>query len=123
MSKINDSNWDHRGASNWGIVVRCENLVGDRLVYLDHNRDTDGGWVIRDFIVGDRLDNEHSTLSLDDIVKDADKDESPPWWNVEREAEWRDYLKTRTIAVLQLHDRPLSTVRPNRPTDGWRKLP
>jgi hypothetical protein len=115
------SNYDHRGGHNWGIVVRCRNLVGNRLVYLDHNRET-RGWVIRDFIVGLRLDNEHSQLSIEAIEEEADMDEFPPWLNVAHEPEWRDYLTARTNAVLRLHDHPISTDT-NKAAGTWLRLP
>jgi hypothetical protein len=119
---VKHDNYDHKGGNNYGIVVRCPTLVGDRLVYFDHNR-AGHGWVIRDFIVGERLDNDHSDLSVADIEADAVHDEPSPWLNVECEKEWGVYLSTRTNAVLRLHERPISTVSPNRPTDRWRKLP
>ena len=45
---IDAQNYNHRGAGNYGIVVRCPRIVGDRLVYFDHNAKR-GTWVIRDF--------------------------------------------------------------------------
>ena len=119
---VNESNYDDRGNDNFGIVVRCPTLVGNRLVYFNHNRKTQG-WVIRDFIVGQKLDKETSRLSVKDIEADVDYDEFPPWLNVSREAEWRDYLRARTNAVLRLHNDPLSTVLPNGQSGKWRDLP
>ena len=50
---VSPNNYDHRGGGNYGIVVRCPNIVAhDRLVYFDHNRDR-GSWVIRDLITGE----------------------------------------------------------------------
>jgi hypothetical protein len=40
---VNESNWDHRGHDNYGIVVRCPTLIDERLVYLDHNRVSPSG--------------------------------------------------------------------------------
>jgi hypothetical protein len=114
--------YDHRGGFNWGIVVRLRNLVGNRLVYFDYNSETQG-WVIRDFIVGRKLDHENSSLSIKNIEEDADMDEFPPWLNVHTEAaEWEVYLKNRTIAVLGLHNHPISTDSPNRAADKWLPL-
>jgi hypothetical protein len=100
---VNPSNYDHRGGGNYGIVLRCPNIVAnDRLVYFDHNRDR-GSWVIRDFIVGQRLDNSHSTLTVAEIEADATYDEFPVWCNVEvSPAEWITYLMLRTTAVLRV---------------------
>ena len=81
---VNRKNYDPRslvnrtnpkGVENLGIVVRCPTLVGNRLVYFDYNH-VGQGWVIRDFITGWKLDNEHSSLSVDNI--EADVDYRPP---------------------------------------------
>jgi hypothetical protein len=121
----NKSNWDHRGESNYGIVVRCPSLVGNRLVYLDHNQKTDG-WVIRDFLAGRKLNKVNSLLSIQDIEKDVDYDEFPPWLSVTDDAaKWQNYLKVRTYAVLRPHNDPFSnndpffTVPPN---PAWEDL-
>ena len=120
---VNHSNYDHRGRGNYGIVIRCPNLVGDRLVYFDYNNDSEH-WVIRDFIAGQKLDNAHSLLSVADIEADAVGDEFPPWLDVKRDAvEWQFYLRTRTNAVLRLRLSGPSTVLPNRPSDTWLPLP
>jgi hypothetical protein len=120
---VNHNNYDPRGGLNLGIVARLPTLVGNRLVYFDHNAETKS-WVIRDFIGQRKLDNWHSQLSITDIERDADMDEIPPWLNAELEADkWRDYLGLRTTAVLKLHDKPISTDLPNRPTDNWLSLP
>ncbi len=122
---VNKSNWDHRGENNYGIIVRCPTVVGNRLVYLDHNRKTDG-WVIRDFITERKLDKENSRLSIQDIEKDVDYDEFPPWLSVTDDAaKWQNYLKVRTSAVLRRHNDPFSnndpffTVPPN---PAWEDL-
>jgi hypothetical protein len=120
---VDQNNYDNRGGDNLGIVVRCLNIVGNRLVYFDHNR-WSGGWVIRDFLLGLRLDNQHSVLAVQEIEADADYDEFPPWLNVGHEArEWHDYLKTRTNAVLKLRNDPISKSPPNPASGTWRKLP
>lgn len=60
---------------NYGIVVRLPQIVADdRLVYFDHNK-TRGSWVIRDFVGGRRLDNDHSTCTVPQIEADATYDE------------------------------------------------
>jgi hypothetical protein len=77
---VNPSNYNHRGGGNYGIVLRCPNIVAnDRLVYFDHNRDR-GSWVIRD---------SHSALTVAQIEADATYDEFPVWCNAEvSPAEW-----------------------------------
>lgn len=120
---VNSSNYDHRGGGNYGIVVRCPNIVAhDRLVYFDHNNDR-GSWVIRDFITGHRLDNDHSALTVADIEADATYDEFPPWCNVEvSPADWRTYLALRTTAVSRLRA-PLGSVSAVNPQSGnWQPL-
>lgn len=58
-------------------------------MYFDYNDDRKS-WVIRDFIMGRKLDNHHSRLSVADIEADAVEDEFPPWLNVTDDAEeWR----------------------------------
>src|ERR1035441_3984108 len=99
---VNQSNYDHRGGGNYGTVVRCPTLVGDRLVYFDFNNDRQT-WVIRDFITRLKLDDEHSPLTVLEIEADAVNDEFPPWLDVRRDAaEWQVYLRGRTNAVLRL---------------------
>jgi len=98
---IAEPNYSHRGGGNYGIVVRCPNLIADRLVYFDHNRER-GSWVVRDFLTSHRLDNEHSPLTVAQIEGDATYDEHPPWCNVEnRPDDWTTYLRLRTTAVFR----------------------
>lgn len=117
---VNSANYNHRGGGNFGIVLRCPLIVGpDRLVYFDHNKDR-GTWVIRDFISWQRLDNLHSSLSVDQIEQDATYDEFPIWCNAEENPEdWRTYLTFRTTAVLRLKQPPRSLVAPNPRSGEW----
>lgn len=120
---VNANNYDHRGGGNYGIVLRLPCLVADdRLVYFDHNRDR-GSWVIRDFIMGLRLDDNHSELGVAQIEADAIYDEFPTWCNVEvNPVDWRTYLTHRTTAVFKLR-RPLGpTVPPNTRSGTWLPL-
>lgn len=120
---VNQNNYNHRGGGNFGIVLRCPNVVAnDHLVYFDHNRDR-GSWVIRDFIAGERLDNDHSGLSVIDIEADATYDEFPAWCNVEVDpASWLQYLTLRSTAVLRLKGPLRHTSVPNRTSGGWQPL-
>jgi hypothetical protein len=97
-------------------------VADDRLVYFDHNRDR-GSWVIRDFIMGLRLDDNHSELGVAQIEADAIYDEFPTWCNVEvNPVDWRTYLTHRTTAVFKLR-RPLGpTVPPNTRSGTWLPL-
>src|SRR4051812_44667319 len=99
---VNQNNQNHRGGGNYGIVLRCPNVVAeDRLIYFDFNRKR-RTWVIRDFINNQRLDNLHSPLTVAQIEADATYDEFPTWCNAERNpADWRTYLSLRTTAVLR----------------------
>lgn len=117
---VNPNNYDHRGAGNYGIVVRCPTIVGDRLVYFDHNRQR-GSWVIRDFITRHQLSNNESTLTVAQIEADANQDEFPPWFNAINIAEWEVYLRLRTTAVFQLRANP-STATPNRASGSWQPI-
>jgi hypothetical protein len=112
---VNQNNYNHRGGGNFGIVLRCPNVVAnDHFVYFDYNRDR-GSWVIRDFIAGERLDNNHSALSVTDIEADATYDEFPAWCNVEIDpATWQQYLTLRSTAVLRLSGPLRQTNAPNR---------
>jgi hypothetical protein len=119
---VNQTNYDSRGGGDYGIVVRCPNLVGDRLVYFDFN-DARQSWVIRDFVAGVRLDNEHSPLTIKDIEADAVDDEFPPWFDVRRDAaEWKAYLRGRTMAALRLRGAPISITAASRVSDTWLPL-
>jgi hypothetical protein len=122
---INKDHWDHRGQNNWGVVIYCPNLIGDRFVYLDHNRTT-GNWVLRDFIKGERLNRDDSQMTMNDFLKGAatgGHSEAPPWLNAERDIkEWKTYLSDRTQAALKLHDDPISEDRPIQATNGWELL-
>src|SRR5579864_1452704 len=109
---LNPGNYDHRGGGNYGIVVLCPNIVAaDRLVYFDHNKDR-GSWVIRDFVAGHRLDDQHSGLTVAQIEQDATYDEFPAWLNAEQNpVDWRTYLMLRTTAVLRVR----GPIRPGTP--------
>jgi hypothetical protein len=120
---MSPANYDHRGAGNYGIVLRCPTLVADdHLVYFDYNRDR-GTWVIRDFIAGRRLDNGHSPLTVAQIVADATYDEFPAWCNAEKNpADWKTYLTLRTTAVLRLSG-PLRQIGTPNPGSGtWQDI-
>lgn len=99
---VQADNYNHRGKGNWGIIVCCPKIaVPNRLVYFDYNRRS-RNWVIRDFIVGYRLDNSHSSLTISDIEQDAIYDEFPPWCSVEEKPqEWKTYLSLRTTAYTK----------------------
>ena len=120
---VNHSNYDHRGGGNYGIVLRCPNVVaGDRLVYFDHNRDR-GSWVLRDFVGEYQLDNNNSPLSVAEIEADAIYDEFPIWCGVETQPDdWKTYLTMRTTAVLKLRGplRPAAT--PNPRSGTWQAI-
>ena len=120
---VNPNNYDHRGGGNYGIVVRLPQIVADdRLVYFDYNRNR-GSWVIRDFIAGRRLDNDHSALTVPQIEADAAYDEFPIWCNVEvNPGDWRTYLDLRTTAVFRLSGPLRSTVPANPQSGNWQTL-
>ena len=118
---VTRSNYDHRGGGNYGIVVRCPNVVADRLVYFDYN-DRRGTWVIRDFIMGQRLEAGDSHLTIDRIESDANYDEFPPWHNSVHIADWAVYLALRTTAVFGLGAAGISTAPPNTLSGTWRPL-
>ena len=118
---VNDEKYCHRGGGNYGIVLICPNLVGDRLVYFDHNR-ARGSWVIRDFIAGCRLDNESSRLTVAQIEADATYDKHPPWCNVETDpADWRTYLRLRTTAAFKRGE-GRSLDAPNPQSGRWQQF-
>jgi hypothetical protein len=120
---VNPNNYNHRGGGNYGIVVRLPQIVtADRLVYFDYNR-TRGSWVIRDFIAGQRLDDENSILTVPQIEADATHDEFPPWRNAEVDpADWRAYLTLRSTAAFRLNA-PLCPAAPPNPRSGtWQSL-
>jgi hypothetical protein len=120
---VNLSYYDHRGGGNYATVAHYPSLVGDRLVYFDFN-EVRQSWVIRDFVLGLKLDDKHSPLTVTDIEADAADREFPPWLDVGRDAtEWQVYLRGRTTAVLKLRGAPISTTGPNRPSDTWLPLP
>ncbi len=119
---VNETNCNHRGGGNYGIVVCCPNVVADdHLVYFDYNNER-GTWVMRDFIERQRLDDSHSRLTVAEIKADATYDEFPAWCNVEENpADWRTYLTLRTTAVLA--GGPLrATSTPNPGSGNWRPL-
>jgi hypothetical protein len=117
------SNYDHRGGGNYGIVLCCPTVVAqDHLVYFDYNRER-GTWVIRDFIAGQRLDNNHSVLTAPQIEGDATYDEFPIWCNAETNpVDWRTYLTLRTNAVGRISG-PLRSTNPPNPNSGnWQPI-
>jgi hypothetical protein len=120
---LNRGNYNHRGGGNYGIVLRCPHIVAnDRLIYFDHNRDR-GSWVIRDFIAGQWLDDQHSTLTVPEIEADADYDEFPAWCNAEEQPlDWRVYLTLRTTAVMRLNGPVRSAMAPNPQSGIWQTL-
>ena len=123
---VGSNNYDHRGGGNYGIVLRLPQVVADdRLVYFDYfdyNKKRKS-WVIRDFIAGQKLDDNHSALSVAQIEADATYDEFPIWCNAERHpVDWRLYLTNRTTAVFRPR-RPLrSTTVPNPQSGNWQPL-
>lgn len=120
---VNAINYDHRGGGNYGIVLRCPNIVAnDRLIYFDHNRDR-GSWVIRDFVAGHRLDNNHSNLTVAQIEADATYDEFPAWCNVElNPTEWQQYLILRSTAVFRLRGVLPAPSTPSSRSGNWHPL-
>jgi hypothetical protein len=119
---VDRNNYGSRGG-NLAIVLCCPNIVADdRLVYFDYNKKSEH-WVIRDFISGQRLDNDHSKLTFGDIEADASHNESPVWCNVEvQPREWQIYLSLRATAVFRLNG-PLSTTRrPNPQSGDWQPI-
>lgn len=118
---VNANNYGSRGGVNSGIVIKCPNLVADRLVYFDCNAES-GAWVIRDFIGECKLENRDSHLTIADIEQASVFDEYPPWRNVETEnhSNWKSYLLMRTTAAF--HTRTVSTDPPNNDSGGWRPL-
>ena len=120
---VDQTNYDHRGGFNWSIVLCCPRLVApERLVYFDFSKDS-GNWVIRDLIAGQRLDNFHSPLTLQELEDDAEYDEFPPWLNVEENpADWALYLELRTVFRLRTKG---VVATPHPPGSGWepQKLP
>jgi len=118
---VHDENYSHRGGGNYGIVLLCPNIVGDRLVYFDHNRER-GSWVIRDFIGGWLLNNQNSALTVAQIEADAAYNEHPPWCNVEANpADWKTYLRLRTTAALRRGE-GRSVEVPNSQSGRWQQL-
>jgi hypothetical protein len=117
------NSYDSRGGNNYAVVLLCPNIVAnDHLVYFDYNAKS-RNWVIRDFITGQRLDNHHSTLTVEQIEADATHAEFPVWHNVENfPADWRTYLTLRTTAVRGLRHSLGSTNLPNPASGIWRPL-
>lgn len=121
---VNQNNYNRRGGhpsggNNFGIVVRCPNLVADRLVYFDHH-DQSNAWGIRDFISGLRIDQNSSPLMVSQIEADANHDEFPPWHDARNTDDWRTYLALRTTAVFAI--RSASTAPPNAQSGNWHPL-
>ena len=117
---IQQSDYNHRGGGNYGVIVRCPNIVGDRLVYYDHNRDS-GSWVIRDFISGHYLSNHDSLLTVVEIEQDADYVEIPPFYNKDNERDWAGYLRLRTMSVFGLR-LVAPSGSPNLAAGKWKPL-
>jgi hypothetical protein len=122
MSVQHKDNFGPRGG-HLAIVLRCPRIVADdHLVYFDFNK-LSKHWVIRDFIAKQRLDNDHSHLTAQQILDDANYSEAPPWLNVERyPAEWRSYLEHRTTAVRRMTGSLGGTKPPNSASGTWQPL-
>ncbi len=119
---IDKDDYGSRGG-NLAIVLCCPNIVADgRLVYFDYSKKSQH-WVIRDFIAGVRLDNDHSRLTVADIEGDARYSEYPVWCSVEEEPEnWKAYLELRSTAVFRLNA-PLCSIHPPNPRSGqWQPI-
>jgi len=117
---VTRANYDHRGGGNYGIVLHCHRLVGERLVYFDFNAQRQS-WVIRDFMTNRQLSNNDSILTVAQIEEGADYDEYPPLLNVKNTSEWSSYLLLRTTAVFRLQNTPILSL-PNPATGTWRNL-
>lgn len=120
---VDSNNYDHRGGGNYGIVLRLPHIVADdRLVYFDYNKNRES-WVIRDFIAGQRLDDNHSALTVAQIDADATYDEFPIWCNPEVDpTDWKTYLTLRTTAVFRLSGPLRSQTGPNPQSGNWQPL-
>jgi|SRR5882724_282976 len=109
-----------RGGGNYSIVIRCPNIVANRLVYFDYN-ERRRTWVIRDFIARQRLDIRHSrNLTVGDIEADANYSEYPPWRDVRNIDDWSAYLRLRTTAAFRLRRAAIPRNAPNPASGGWR---
>jgi len=120
---VNQNSYNHRGGGNYGIVLLLPQLVADdHLVYFDYNK-VRGSWVIRDFIAGQRLDDNHSPLAVTQIEAGATYDEFPVWCNAETNPEdWRLYLTLRTTAVFRLGSPMRLPVAVNPQSGLWQPL-
>jgi hypothetical protein len=132
VSVVNE-HYDIRGNKNYGIVIRCPRLVGNRLVYFDHSKNnptTRLSWVIRDFIAGFQLIHTDSDLTVEAIEDDADYSEFPPWFNVDKADEWRTYLLMRTTVLFKPPETPVfmpiresvSRLPPERSSGEWSEI-
>jgi len=116
---VNPEHYQARGKNNRGVVLRCPNLVGDRLVFFDRDSET-GSWVLRDFIRELQLTHANSSLTVKEIEADADHDEKPPFHNVLKVKDWRTYLLLRTKAVFGSRD--VSDALPNSNAGLWEEM-
>ena len=119
-----DSNhYDHRGGGNYGVVLCVPRVVADeRLVYFDHNKNR-GSWVIRDFVAGQKLDDNHSALTGAQIEADALYDEFQFGATRRRiRLTGESYLNLRTTAVFRLRGPLRSPIGPNPQSGVWQAM-
>jgi hypothetical protein len=109
-----------QGGGQKAVIVRCPNVVGDRLVHFSRN-DLDQTWVIRDFITRKQLTNIASPLTAVAIEADANHSEVAPFHDVARVDEWAGYLLLKTMVVFHPQS-PTQRTPPNPASGAWLSL-
>jgi hypothetical protein len=102
------------------VIVRCPNVVGDRLAHFSRNP-LNHNWVIRDFITRKQLTNIASHLTAEAIEADANYSEIAPFHDVACVDEWAGYLLLKTMFVFHPQNPTLRTP-PNPASGAWSSL-
>jgi hypothetical protein len=116
---VDPTHYQHHGSGNYTVILRCPNIVGNRLVHFDQNRKR-GTWVLRDFVMKQQLSNITAAagVTVAAIEADADHSEPPPYHAVTYDDHWCGYLFLKTMYNFHPNT-PTSTAPPNAASGAW----
>jgi hypothetical protein len=117
---VDPRHYAQHGGGNDVVILRCPNLVGDRLVHFTRNR-LSQNWVIRDFVARKQLTSLASPLTSDAIEADAVYSEPAPFHDVANVDDWAGYLLLKTMFVFHLRN-PTPRTPPNPASGAWLSL-
>ena len=112
----------HLRSEQQSVLCLPRVVADERLVYFDHKKNR-GSWVIRDFVAGQKLDDNHSALTGAQIEADALYDEFQFGATRRRiRLTGESYLNLRTTAVFRLRGPLRSPIGPNPQSGVWQAM-